>query len=218
MEAKIKKVNELMELLGVTRADVIKSWITSTPDEDLVNKMETLIQNEENSPAVFGLSEFTKIEPGMIWYEDNTFSFSVIKDKRIKAVVELIDSRDSLIYGDLTASTIYDIQERRLSSDAAWRRLSNLSSICKKGEEIIKMPKDGLLEIAENYNKIKETLIKIGKKPRKGYQLAEMTDHQYMTFAVNLYEDNSGGACRGDWKEVFNFRPVLKLKVKRPSF
>lgn len=133
-----------MELLGVTREDVIKSWITSTPDEDLVNKMETLIQNEKNSPAVFGLSEITKIEPGMIWYEDDTFSFSVIKGKRIKAVVELIDTYDNFIYGDLTASTIYDIQERRLSCYKARKRIANLFSICKEGESIVMMTTDEL--------------------------------------------------------------------------
>ncbi|MBE6445326.1 MAG: hypothetical protein E7019_04665 [Alphaproteobacteria bacterium] len=220
METKIKHVNELMELLGVTREDVIKSWITSTPDEDLVNKMETLIQNEKNSPAVFGLSEITKIEPGMIWYEDDTFSFSVIKGKKIKAVVELIDTYDNFIYGDLTASTIYDIQERRLSYEQARQRIENLFSICKEGEQLIIIAKNLLYKIASYYDKIEDTLIKIGKEPRKGYQLSYgmCRRNYYITSRVCFDKEKKETSRMLDYGEEGYFRPVLQVHVERSSF
>ena len=196
METKIKQVNELMELLGVTQEDMINSWLTSTPNQDLVGKMETLIQNEKNSPVIFGLSDITKIEPGMIWYEDDTFSFSVIKDKRIKAVVDLVDAYENYIYGDLTASTIYDIQERYLKYHDALVRLDNLSSICKEGEKVVLLSGEKLGKIASCYDKTKETLLKLGKSPRK---------EPHMSFTL----------CAEYTKY---FRPTLRVLVKRSSF
>lgn len=207
-----------MELLGVTREDVIKSWITSTPDEDLVNKMETLIQNEKNSPAVFGLSEITKIESGMIWYEEDTFSFSVIKGKRIKAVVELIDTYDNFIYGDLTASTIYDIQERRLSCYKARKRIANLFSICKEGESIVMMTTDELKKNASCYDKIEDTLIKIGKKPRKGYQMPYISPDELYMYTVSFDKENRGSNGNLHRERESDCRPVLRVHVERSSF
>ena len=54
-------------------------------------------------------SKLSKIKLGMIWYEDDSFSFERIANKRIKAVVELIN--DGFIYGDLTVSEIININE-----------------------------------------------------------------------------------------------------------
>ena len=218
METKIKHVNELMELLGVTREDMMNSWLTSTPNQDLVGKMETLIQNEKNSPVIFGLSDITKIEPGMIWYEDDTFSFSVIKGKRIKAVVELINTYDNFIYGDLTASNIYDIQERCLSNNQARKRIENLSSICKEGESIVIMTTEELEKVAVCYDKIEETLLKIGKDPRKGYQLSNVkSDSNYM-YPVCFDKEHRAQQGMLHCRHERGFRPVLRAHVNRASF
>ena len=46
--------------------------------------------------------DITQVGVGMFWYEDDTFSFDRTTDKKIKAIVELVEN--NVIYGDLTAS------------------------------------------------------------------------------------------------------------------
>ena len=54
--------------------------------------------------------DITKVKSGMFWHEGNLFSFERLPDKKIKAVVELVE--DGIIYGDLTASELFDIPEK----------------------------------------------------------------------------------------------------------
>lgn len=211
MEKKIEQVNTLIELLGVTREDVINSWLKSSPNHELVSKMENLMQYEKDRPNIFALSDIVKIEPGMIWYEDDTFSFSIIEGKRIKAVVEYVSTRDNEIYGDLTASTIYDIQERLLSYDDAIHRRYRLSSICKGNEELVDYDQWVLRSVALNYAKIEETLRKISRRPRSFYQWA---GHQKVSFGVT-YSERVKDAELG---EENYYRPVLRAYVNRISF
>ena len=53
--------------------------------------------------------DINQVKPGMIWYEDNTFSFDKQADKKIKAIVELVEN--GVIYGDLMASEMHDISD-----------------------------------------------------------------------------------------------------------
>ena len=75
------------------------------------------------------------IKPGYYWYEDDTFSRSRIPDKKIKAIVELIE--DDFIYGDLTASELFTIKEQQLTWDDAKKFFENFSYPCKENEKIV---------------------------------------------------------------------------------
>ena len=70
--------------------------------------------------------DITQVGVGMFWYEDDTFSFDRTTDKKIKAIVELVEN--NVIYGDLTASELFDIPEKELTEKyeekyLRWRKL-----------------------------------------------------------------------------------------------
>ena len=54
--------------------------------------------------------DIKQVKKGMFWYEDDTFSFERVPDKKIKAIVEL--AKDGVVYGDLTASELSENHEQ----------------------------------------------------------------------------------------------------------
>ena len=91
-EKKLAQVGELIEKLGLTGKEVV-NYLNNLPQMNNI--------------------DISQIQVGMFWYEDDTFSFQRMVDKRIKAIVEWIGN--STIYGDLTASEIFDIKEECLN-------------------------------------------------------------------------------------------------------
>ena len=86
----ITEVNNLIIKLGLSHQDLINAWDLSDSQIDI-----------------------SQVKVGMIWYEDDTFSFEKITGKKIKAIVELVHR--GVIYGDLTASDILDVKEQQLT-------------------------------------------------------------------------------------------------------
>ena len=54
-----------------------------------------------NNIIKFSQKNIPKIQAGMFWYDDNTFSADLLADKKVKAVVELVDAGLGVVYGDL---------------------------------------------------------------------------------------------------------------------
>lgn len=54
-----------------------------------------------NNIIKFSQKNIPKIKAGMFWYDDNTFSADLIADKKVKAVVELVDTSLGVVYGDI---------------------------------------------------------------------------------------------------------------------
>ncbi len=111
---KIAKLNDVLAYLGLS-------------PEEAIELLELL--QKENAPNT------PKIKPGMFWFEDDTFSYEKIEGKKIKAIVELV--RYGYIYGDLTASELFDIEEKYLNWYEAKDYLANFSYPCKNGEKIV---------------------------------------------------------------------------------
>lgn len=62
-------------------------------------------------------AEKRRVKSGYYWYEDDTFSYSRIPDKKVKAIVDLVEG--GYIYGDLTVSELFPIDEQELSYEDA---------------------------------------------------------------------------------------------------
>ena len=54
-----------------------------------------------NDIIKFSQKNIPKIKAGMFWYYDETFSVDLLDDKKIKAVVELVDPILGVVYGDI---------------------------------------------------------------------------------------------------------------------
>lgn len=54
-----------------------------------------------NDIIKFSQKNIPKIKAGMFWYYDDTFSVDLLDDKKIKAVVELVDPILGVVYGDI---------------------------------------------------------------------------------------------------------------------
>lgn len=54
-----------------------------------------------NDIIKFSQKNIPKIKAGMFWYYDDTFSVDLLDDKKVKAVVELVDPILGIVYGDI---------------------------------------------------------------------------------------------------------------------
>jgi hypothetical protein len=151
--------------------------------------------------------DISLIKPGMFWFENNTFSERMIPKKKIKALVELVD--DGVIYGDLTASEIENIEERLLKYDDAKKYIESFSYLCKENERVV-LYNDKLLGILnKNYGLVQKKLVELGKNPRSGWQWSS-TEYggniRVQYFGEESYE--LFYECGGTY-----IRPVIALKV-----
>lgn len=112
---KIAKLNDVLAYLGLS-------------PEEAIDLLELVQKENKPKPGC-------RIKPGMFWFEDDTFSYEKIEGKKIKAIVELV--RYGYIYGDLTASELFDIEEKYLNWYEAKDYLANFSYPCKNGEKIV---------------------------------------------------------------------------------
>ena len=111
--------------------------------------------------------DISLVEPGMFWYDDNTFSYERLTSKKIKAVVELVEN--GVIYGDLTASELSDIKEQKLPWDDAKRFIEEFSYPCQENEKIVWYDIGQLEKVYSTYELVKQAFYRVGKPFRKGY-------------------------------------------------
>jgi len=192
---KLARVDELIEHLGVSREDVMKHWQST----NLTNMSTT---------GVFNKTDFANIKLGMFWYEGDIFSFDRIMDKKIKAVVELVE--DGVVYGDLTASELFDIHERHLSWYDAERFFKEYSYPCRENEKIVWYNIKQFRHVYDNYNVVRKVFEKLQKQCRRlWYWSSTMEDIQ---LAMVLYFRDGSSNCHNKGS-YFNARPVLALRV-----
>jgi len=191
---KFKFLDETMKLLGLSRQEVVDYW-SNTQDK-----------SEKSKPV---LIDITKVEAGMFWYEDNTFSKERELGKKIKAIVELVEN--GIIYGDLTASELFDIKEEMLNWENAKAFIEKFSYPCQKNEKVVWYERKQLVKVYRTYKLVKEVFCKIGKPFRKGFYWSS-TEYS-STKAWTLYF-LSGGRWY-DIKYSNNYvRPVLSLDTR----
>lgn len=190
---KIAKLNDVLAYLGLS-------------PEEAIELLE-LVQKENNpNPGC-------RIKPGMFWFEDDTFSYEKIEGKKIKAIVELV--RYGYIYGDLTASELFDIEEKYLNWYDAKDYLENFSYPCKNGEKIVSYDLYQIQDLAIAnccvetdtsyfcYPYVREAFKKINKKYRHGKNWC--------------FHD-----CERDWMTAIEFTDDINIisysKKKDPCF
>ncbi len=154
--------------------------------------------------------DITQVGVGMIWYEDDTFSFDKLVDKKIKAVVELV--KDGVIYGDLTASELVDVKEERLNWAAAQRYIQDLSYPCKDNEKVINYDFSPAYYASLQSLTLVSTFRLIGKRWRHGMYWTSREYEKYWAFAIGFGFANI--QSREDKGKVLLVRPVLALKVE----
>ena len=157
--------------------------------------------------------DITQVKVGMIWYEDDTFSFDRLPNKKIKAVVELIEN--NIIYGDLTASELLTINEQRLSWVECKVYIKKFSYPCQKNEDIVWYNIEQLKNIRDNYECVKKTFDKLYKEYRKECYWSSTEESDFygsLKYAWRIYFCGSCKMYQGK-RDLSYIRPVLALKV-----
>lgn len=155
-------------------------------------------------------AEKKRVKPGCYWYEDDTFSKSRIPDKKIKAIVELVEG--CFIYGDLTASELFSIDEQRLSYNDAKKFFEEFSYPCKENEKIVWYDIHQLHEIHKHYSmKIERVVMGISKKPRRRGQwsCSECLTLKENAFIMDFHYEDSFDTPKVNENAV---RPVIAMK------
>ncbi len=196
-QKKLAQVDEFAANLGLTRDDVFEYFSELPP-----------IREPQKSHSKISI---TQVKVGMIWYEDDTFSFERLTSKRIKAVVEAVDYVNSTICGDLTASELFKIDKKCLSWDGAKKYIENFSYHCKENERIVWYGDGALRNVYDEYFPVERTFRVIGKK----YRTLEYWTGREITGGYAWCINFRTG--RGSWveKKLHRFvRPILALKVE----
>ncbi len=186
-QCNITKINELIVNLGLTHQDLIDAWDLTDSEID-----------------------YTHVKVGMLWFEDDTFSFERVPNKKIKAIVELIDQ--GFIYGDLTASEILDIEEKKLDWYEALNYITHLSYRCRSMEYITWHDDCRISKIYLNYKMVQDAFNLIGKPYRQERQWSYSKMNSYVGITKNF---NTGRSFRNYGLTVPAFiRPVIARKIK----
>ena len=197
---KIAKLNDAIAYLGLTPKEAI----------------ELLELTQEGNKV----TSLPKVKPGMFWFEDDTFSVDRIEGKKIKAIVELV--RYSVIYGDLTASELFDIEEKYLNYYDAKDYLENFSYPCKNGEKIVSYDLYQIQDLAIAnccvktetscfcYPYVRDAFNKINKKYRYGKNWCFYDRNEDWRTAIE-FNDGNNIISYSKVNDACFVRPVLAL-------
>ncbi len=152
------------------------------------------------------------VKPGYYWYDDDTFSKSRLPEKKLKAIVELIE--DGIIYGDLTASELFSITEQELTWDEAKKFFENFSYPCKKNEKIVWYDIYQLINVQKTY--LLKVYNSIPKRPRCGGQWSRS---ECCSLPENAFIRDFHYEYTYDTPKVNKFfvRPVIAMKCLAPT-
>lgn len=206
-EKKLTLIDEMVASLGISREDILKHWkISSTADASSTTSSEI---------DILGISDFVNIQPGMFWYEDDTFSFKKLDSKRIKAIVELVENTG--IYGDLTASEIYRFHEVTKNWFASIRYINNFPYKCNYNERVVMYDGDQLKSIRANYKAVQKSFQLIDKPYREGaYWTPEEFNVRYaciVRFRDGINDTNDLAFAEDKDRRPSHLRPVIALRV-----
>lgn len=193
-EQKLAQLDKYIERLGVSCENVIKH-----------------LQSTSVAMKVFSKTDYASVRPGMFWYEDDTFSFKRVSDKKIKAIVELVES--GIIYGDLTASELFDVPEIHMCWSNAKKFLKKFSYPCRENEKIVWYNIDQLQSVYRNYNAVEKAFNVLWKPCRSSVYWSSTEYECDPDAAKDLNFDNGGRLCDNKYN-AFYIRPVLALEVE----
>ena len=157
--------------------------------------------------------DITQVETGMYWYCDNTFSFDRRFDKKIKAIVELVES--GKIYGDLTASELYNIKEKAFNWFDGKSYIKSFSYPCNKNEKIVSYDYYQIQKIgwAEGYKRIRMAFEQIRKKARCGNYVHYGYNPEDKVSGTTFVDGGNNHSLYAHKTDICLIRPVLCLNV-----
>ncbi len=85
-----------------------------------------------NNIIKFSQKNIPKIKAGMFWYDDDTFSADLIADKKVKAVVELVDTSLGVVYGDIF------VQAKRMLYSEALKYIKFFNEFCQMPDSLVR--------------------------------------------------------------------------------
>lgn len=185
---KFEKLESVMRELGLSRQEVV-NYLTNP---------------QSNSSVAI---DITHIKPGMYWNEDNTFSTEQKSDK-VKAIVELVE--DGVIYGDLTASELFDIKEQKLPWNEAKKFIESFSYPCQDNEKIVWYTYKQLQCVWKNYGQVKKAFVQLSKNYRYGWNWSSVKQSEVRAFSVAFDRGTLYGSLINNLDYI---RPVIALKV-----
>ncbi|MBR5154545.1 MAG: DUF1566 domain-containing protein [Alphaproteobacteria bacterium] len=198
---KLARLDKYIERLGVSREDVVEHW-------QLTSMMSATLTMSSAFKS-FSKTDYDNIKPGMFWYEDDTFSINRTMDKKIKAIVELVE--DGIIYGDLTASELFDVYEKDMTWNDVRKFFEKFSYPCQKNEKIVWYSIEQFETVYKHYKAIKKAFEKL-HKPFRGVWYWSSTERSSMlAWGVNFGSGNRGTYTKR--RSLLYVRPVLALKV-----
>ena len=200
---------------------VMKKWGLS--HQEVIDYLMTHSESQEILGRTIAVSD---IKPGYFWYADGTFSKSKISDKKVKAIVELVDN--NVIYGDLTASEIVEVAEKQLTWEIANYYMKDFSHICNENEKIVWYDIDKLKKVYQTYDDVRSAFRILGKKSRglcqwsvSGYQADTVKffrtnniENSRGLFDRAWYLDFNNGECTAGYLNIpRGIRPVIAMIV-----
>ena len=93
-----------------------------------------------NDIIKFSQKNIPKIKAGMFWYDDDTFSVDLIADKKVKAIVELVDIEKQVVYGDIF------IQAKRMIYSEARKYIKFFNEFCNLPNYLVRQVLLGKME------------------------------------------------------------------------
>ena len=191
-EEKLDLVHRLLVKLDLTREDVVDYWIK----RGNINK--------------YCISQ---IIIGMFCYEDNSFSFDKIKGKKVKGIVEAVKEDNNVIYLDLTASELFNIEEKSLNWFDAKLYIEQFVYPCNENEKIVWYDFSRLVSIARNYDTILNSFTLLNKSPREGEYWSSDSVINHDDFAWFYGFNGKGSRGPGLKDRIKYIRPVLEVKL-----
>lgn len=194
-EKKLALVDELVVGLGLTRDEVV----------DYFTKLLPVKEPKKSRPKI----DIMQVKVGMIWYEDDTFSFDILP-KRSKAIVELVEYTTSTVFGDLTASELFEIKEVGLPWHETKMYIEKFSYPCQMDEKIVWYSIEQLKKVYMMYERVRRTFDIVYKQCRKEMHWSSTENSAYNAWALHF---NYGGSYNFNKYNSYYVRPVLALKV-----
>lgn len=195
-EQKLAKVDELVKNLGLTNYEVV----------DYFSKIPSVSEVKEPQSKI----DICQVKPGMIWYEDDTFSFERLTGKKIKAIVELVDN--GVIYGDLTVSEVRYIPEKYMTWYEAKDFFQEGDHRSDRLENFVWYNRHLLRKVHDNYNAVKKAFEKLHKPCRK----ARYWSSSDKTFGerADILDFSNGNMDYSDTRSVNCVRPIIAKRIE----
>ena len=209
IKKKLDYLDETLKLLGLSEAEVVNLW-KQVGRVDCSPKITNGGLSSADGYVPLCKAYRAQIKEGMFWYEDDTVSFEFTETKRIKAIIELIEGY--VVYGDLTASRLLDIKERKLSWNDARKYIKNFSYPCRSNEKIVWYTGKQLQDVYLYYRAVGLALAVCGARKRRGEQWSSTEWNASLSRGVNFDDGDCPLYYKTD-KGVW-VRPVLEFELQ----